>query len=733
MKKVTWQITGMSCAACSARIEKVLNRTSGVEQATVNLTAAKAYISYDPKLIDEDGLSRRIQQLGFGVERQQAEQKQIYRFADFWAAAAITLVLMYVAMGHMLGLPLPSALSPGQAPLAFAWVQLALTLPVLIIGRRFYLKGWPLLLKGGPNMDSLIALGTTAAVVYSLYSLVMISRGRTDMTMQLYFDSAAMIITLVLLGKTLEERAKGRADSAVRQLLDLAPKQAQVERDGREVTLALSQIQVDDIVIIRSGASLPVDGLVIDGRASIDEAFLTGEALPREIGPGDEVTGGTVDTVGSFKYRVTRVGADTKLARIARLMEEAQAGKAPIARLADKVAGVFVPAVLGVALLAALCWLIGGESIAFCLRIFIAVLVIACPCALGLATPTALTVAMGRAAQLGVLVKSGAVLELAGQVRQVVFDKTGTITAGQPTLVASYSFSDSCSREQALALACALEHYSEHPLAQALLRAGAEQELAYPEITELQTLPGLGVSGLSQGRRLLLGNGPLLLERGCDISPAQDAARQEFDQGRTVVYLAVERQLIACFAIADRIKEESAQAVSLLHKDGLTTVLLTGDNQRAAQAIAAQAGIDRVIAGVLPEGKLAVISQLQTQDKVMMVGDGINDAPALKQADIGTAVGGGADVAAEAADVVLLRDDMRLVHTLIRLSHATIRNIKQNLAWAFGYNIIGIPIAAGLLHLFGGPLLHPVVGAVAMSLSSVCVVSNALRLKRFKG
>ena len=730
MKKVSWQITGMSCAACSARIEKVLNRTAGIDQATVNLTAAKAYISYDPKVIDEDAICRRIEQLGFGVQRQQVELEASYKFSDFVFAAVLTLLLMYVAMGHMLGLPLPEAVSRHHAPLAFGLLQLALTLPVLYIGRRFYIKGWPLLLRRAPNMDSLIALGTTAAVVYSLYSLILIAKGDASFVEQLYFDSAAMIVTLVLLGKTLEERAKGRADTAVRQLLDLAPRQAQVIRDGQELTLDVSQVLVGDEVLIRPGASLPVDGQIISGSGSVNEAYLTGEPIPREVGVGDEVTGGTVNTNGSFSYRVTRVGNDTKLAQIARLMEEAQAGKAPIARLADKVAGVFVPVVLAIALVAAVCWLLGGQSLPFALRVFIAVLVIACPCALGLATPTALTVAMGKAAQLGILVKSGAILEQAGHIDQVVFDKTGTVTKGQPELVNVLELG--LGRKEALAYACSLEHFSEHPLAQALLRAGEAEGVELRPVEDLATLTGMGVSGVIDGRRVLLGNDTLLKEQGCDLAAAASLAQREYDQGRTVVYLAIDNSVAACFAIADGLRGESAEAISQLRQDGRRTVLLTGDNARAARAIGDQAGVDDVISDVLPEGKLSVIKDLQQSAKVMMIGDGVNDAPALQQADIGVAMGGGADVATEAADVVFLRDDLRLAHTLLRLSRATIRNIKQNLAWAFCYNIIGIPIAAGVLYLFGGPLLHPVVGALAMSMSSFCVVSNALRLKRFK-
>ena len=730
MKKVSWQITGMSCAACSARIEKVLNRTAGIEQATVNLTAAKAYISYDPKIIDEDAICRRIEQLGFGVQKQQAEREASFRFRDFILAAVLTLLLMYVAMGHMLGLPLPEAVSRHHAPLAFGLLQLALTLPVLYIGRRFYIKGWPLLLRRAPNMDSLIALGTTAAVVYSLCSLVMIAKGDASYVEQLYFDSAAMIVTLVLLGKTLEERAKGRADTAVRQLLDLAPRQAQVIRDGQELTLDVSQVLVGDEVLIRPGASLPVDGEIISGSGSVNEAYLTGEPIPREVGAGDEVIGGTVNTNGSFSYRVTRVGNDTKLAQIARLMEEAQAGKAPIARLADKVAGVFVPVVLAIALIAALCWLLGGQSLPFALRVFIAVLVIACPCALGLATPTALTVAMGKAAQLGILVKSGAILEQAGHIDQVVFDKTGTVTKGRPELVKVLEIG--LNRKEALAYACSLEHFSEHPLAQALLRAGEADGVELRPVDELATLTGMGVSGVIAGRRVLLGNDTLLKEQGCGLSAVVSLAQQEYDQGRTVVYLAIDGAVAACFAIADGLRGESAEAIAQLRQDGRRTVLLTGDNARAARAIGDQAGVDDVISDVLPEGKLSVIRDLQGSAKVMMIGDGVNDAPALQQADIGVAMGGGADVATEAADVVFLRDDLRLAYTLLRLSRATVRNIKQNLAWAFCYNIIGIPIAAGVLYLFGGPLLHPAVGALAMSLSSFCVVSNALRLKRFK-
>ncbi len=730
MKKVAWQIQGMSCAACSARIERSLSRTEGVLAVTVNLTAAKAYISYDQRLISEAQLRAKIEKLGFNLAEPDQAQGEDYPLRAVVIAGAGTLLLMYLSMGvHMLGWPAPAFLDHMTHPLAFGLAQLILTLPALIMGRRFFSHGFPLLFRGSPNMDSLIALGASAAILASFYALYQVSQGQTAAVNRLYFETGAMILTLVLLGKHLEEGAKGRANEAVRKLLSLAPDTALIDRDGQEVEMPISALVVDDLVIVKPGARLPADGVVVWGTSSLDESFLTGESMPRDVSPGDEVIGGAVNGAGYFRFRVTRVGGDTMLSQIAALMEQAQAGKAPIARVADKVAAVFVPVVLAIAAVSALIWLISGQSWTFVLNIFISVLVIACPCALGLATPTAITVAMGKGAQLGILVKQGAVLEAAAKLATIALDKTGTITQGRPAL-ANVETVAGLQRDQALRLAALLEKGSEHPLAQAIVAAAGIDNLALPE--DYQVLTGHGVKGVIDGQPYLLGNGPLLADARVDLSPLAKAAEQEAALGRTVVYLAGAGELLAIFSIADTIRPDSAAAISALHELGLSTVMLTGDNQATAEAIAQEAGVDQVIAGVLPQEKAAEISRLQRQGTVAMIGDGINDAPALKQADIGVAVGNGADIAVEAADAVLLRDDITLLPTLLALSRYTLRIIRQNLVWAFCYNIAGIPIAAGLLYAFGGPLLSPVFGAAAMSLSSFCVVSNALRIKGFK-
>ena len=732
MKQIIYRIEGMSCAACSARIERVLRRSDGISSAAVNLTAGKAYVSFQPELISEEEIIQKIEKLGYGVLPPTAEQEQLYRFSDFFLAALFLLLLLYVSMGsHMLGLPLPAFLSHHTAPLNFALLELALTLPVVYIGRRFYLHGLPQLFRGSPNMDSLIAVGTSAALIYSFYALVQIAMGEESYVAQLYFETAAMIITLVLLGKSMEERAKGKADSAVRQLLDLAPAEALVERDGVEQVIPVSEVLAGDIVIVRSGSRLPVDGTVLSGKGSVDEAYLTGESLPRTVQSDAEVIGGTVNLAGTFRYRATRVGFDTVLSQIARLMEEAQAGKAPIARTADKVAAVFVPVVLGIALLAGIVWLISGANVAFALRIFISVLIIACPCALGLATPTALTVAMGRAARFGVLIKNGAVLEEAAHVKQIAFDKTGTITEGKPSLL-EVRVCAGFTEKDVLQDAYQLEKYSEHPLATAVIAAAEAQGISVLSTELPETWPGQGLSGRAGERSLLLGNCAFLKSQKVNCSELTAVGMQQEELGATVVYIAADQKLAGALVFADRVRTESKEAITQLQKEGLETVLLTGDHNTTAQAVAAQVGIKKVIADILPAGKARAILELQKSGKILMIGDGINDAPALKQADVGIAVKNGTDIAVESADIVFRQENLGLTLWTIRLAKATLRIIKQNLVWAFFYNVIGIPIAAGLLYLFGGPLLHPAFGAAAMSLSSISVVSNALRLKTIK-
>ncbi len=728
----------MSCAACSARIEKVLHRQEGVAEATVNLLSGKAFISYDPEKTDPQKLKEAICRAGFGIVEDAeaaAPPKPLYAGSMVLLAACFGVVLMYVSMGgHMLGWPVPVWANHQLCPLGFGLTQLALTLPVLWIGRRFYLVGFPALWRRSPNMDSLVALGTAAAFLYSLYGLLGILGGAHHFAGQLYFETAAMIVILVLVGKFLEERAKGRAGSALQKLLKLAPDQALIETAAGEQLLDCSLLRPGDVVIVKPGARLPVDGVVIEGESSVDESFLTGESLPRDIVPGSRVNGGAVNGAGYFKFRAEQVGEDTMLAQIARLIEEAESEKAPISRLADRAAGVFVPVVLGIALLAALLWLFFGRDLAFCLQIFISVLVIACPCALGLATPTAITVAMGKGAELGILIKSGAALEQTAHVDTLMLDKTGTITQGKPVLIQiALAQRPGLSRELVLAWAASLESFSEHPLATAICQAAQVEAISLLPITERQILPGRGVCASVDGKQLLLGNQRYLEEQGITVQALSGQADGFQAKGATVMFLADRQGVLAAFAVADQLKPGNARQIAALRRNGYRVWMLTGDNRQTAQAIAQEAGVDQVAAELLPDGKTAEIKKCRAQGAVVaMVGDGINDAPALKQADIGVAIGSGADIAMEAADIILLRDDLSALNAALQLAKYTLRIIKQNLVWAFCYNIAGIPVAAGLLYAFGGPLLNPMIGAAAMSLSSVSVVSNALRIRRFR-
>ncbi len=739
MERCLLHITGMHCAACSARVEKVVGRLSGVNQVNVNLLAGKAFIIYDPQIISIENISEAIVKAGFGVadekEATQPTVKPIYSAKTLLGCVIFSLILAYLSMGgHMLGLPLPLFIDFRIHPAGFALCQLVLTLPVLWLGRRFYLAGYPALFRRAPNMDSLVALGTSAAVLYSLYATVMIISGKTDFVHQLYFETATMIITLVTVGKFLEERAKKQANSALSKLLALAPEQAIIETEQGERLIDSKLLQPGDVVIVKPGARLPVDGKVIEGESSVDESFLTGESLPRDIGVGSLVKGGTVNGAGYFKFQAEQVGGDTVLAQIARLLEEAESQKAPISRLADKVAGVFVPIVLLVALISATLWLLTGQSIDFCLSVFISILVIACPCALGLATPTAITVGMGKGAELGVLIKSGAALEGTAHVDTVMLDKTGTITQGKPALAATIVNEQAgVSRDQVLSWAASMETVSEHPLALAIQSAAAAEQLPVLSLSQRQVLPGRGLQAEIQGHLLFLGNHRLLAEQNVDVSCLSDAVTLWQKKGATVTYLAEAGQVLAAFAIADSLIPGNAEQIAALRRQGYRVWMLTGDNRQTANAIAQAVGVDDVASELLPQDKLKQIENRKDEGNVVaMVGDGINDAPALKKADIGVAIGAGADIAMEAADIILLRQDLSGLNALLQLAAYTMRIIKQNLVWAFCYNIAGIPIAAGLLYIWGGPLLNPMIGAAAMSLSSVTVVSNALRIKRFR-
>lgn len=741
-KSVAFNIGGMHCAACAARIEKALSKTEGVISAVVNLAGEGATVVYDPAKTRMSLIKQAVEKEGFQVleaqsideteERKQKEIKTMWK--KFFFSAAFSLPLLILAMWPMIpGAPsLPRFISPHANPQVFALVQLFLTVPPVIAGYKFYTVGFRALARRAPNMDSLIALGTSAAIVYSIYSLINIAAGKTDMAHHLYFESAAVIITLILLGKTLEAVSKGKTGEAIKKLMGLAPKTATLIKDGKEISIPIEEVEAGDIILVKPGEKIPVDGVVIMGQSSIDESMLTGESIPVDKKEKDKVYAATINKNGVLQFKATNVGADTALAQIIKLVEEAQGGKAPIAKLADKVSGYFVPAVIGVALIAFVAWLASGAGFAFSLTILISVLVIACPCALGLATPTAIMVGTGAGAKKGILIKGGEALEIAHKIDTIIFDKTGTITQGMPKVTDIIPFGG-IEKEYMLALAASAEAGSEHPLGEAIVRAAQEKGLELVKTEGFLAHTGRGIAGKAAGKKVLIGNIRLMEENKIDISGAGAVSDKLADEGKTPMYIAIEGALAGIIAVADTIKKESRQAIDTLKAMGIDTIMITGDNAATARAIAREAGISKVLAEVLPQDKAAEVKKLQEQGKkVAMVGDGINDAPALAQADTGIAIGSGTDVAMESADIVLVGNDLRGVATAIRLSKQTIRNIKQNLFWAFGYNTAGIPIATGVLTLFGGGLLNPMFAAAAMSFSSVSVLLNALRLKRFK-
>ena len=744
-EKKEYKLSGMTCASCAMTVEMAVKDLETVEDVSVNLATER--LSLVPKEgFDSQQVLDAVAEAGYQVEEKGKDRpsdvneeaamkaQELRRKKQELLILLVTaLPLLYISMGSMVGLPLPSFLDHMAHPLVFVLSQLLLTLPAVWIGRGFYQRGFRNLIKQHPNMDSLIAVGTGAAFFYSLYSVSQVFLGYHAFVHQLYFESVAVIIALVLLGKYLESSAKGRTSQAIQSLLELVPSQATVIRYGDAVTIDTEDIRVGDIIRIKPGERMPVDGLVTEGQTFVDESMMTGESIPIEKKVGDTITSATINQNGSIDYQATRVGSDTTLAQIVRLVEEAQGSKAPIAALADKISLYFVPIVLSLATLSALGWyFLAGESLSFSLSIFIAVLVIACPCALGLATPTAIMVGTGKGAENGILIKSGQALEAAYQLDTIVLDKTGTITVGKPSLTDLLPLSD-LSRSDLLQLIASAEQHSEHPLAQAILEAAEEEEFGLLPVSHFEAIVGRGLSAQVEDRRLLVGNESLMKEKHIDSSAFQEQLLELSQEGKTAMFVAVDGQLAGILAVADEMKSSSLKAVQELQSMGLEVIMLTGDREETATAIAQKAGIQKVIAGVLPDGKATAIKDLQeTGKKLAMVGDGINDAPALVQADVGIAIGSGADVAIESADVVLMHSDLQDVVKAIKLSQATIRNIKENLFWAFAYNTLGIPIAMGILHLFGGPLLNPMLAGLAMSLSSVSVVVNALRLGRFK-
>lgn len=741
----TLKIIGMTCAACASRIEKVVGKIDGVKSVSVNVATERLSCDIDGSKTNMAAVRQAVEKAGYKWEevensnvdedklRKQKEIKILW--TKFIISAIFTLPLLYIAMGHMIPgvkLPMPEIINHMKHPLNFAFTQIALVLPVLIAGWRFYYVGYRALWLRSPNMDSLIAIGTSAAVLYSLYATYQINQGHSMFAESLYFETAGVIITLILLGKSLEAVSKGKTGEAIKKLMGLAPKTAIVIKNGVEIETPIDEVMVDDIILVKPGGKIPVDGVVVEGTTAIDEAMLTGESMPVDKKPGDKVYAASINKNGLIQFRATKVGANTALAQIIKLVEDAQSSKAPIAKMADIVSGYFVPIVFGIAVIAFLGWMLAGQDFVFALTIFISVLVIACPCALGLATPTAIMVGTGKGAENGILIKGGEALETAHKIHTIVFDKTGTITEGKPE-VTDIVTANGIEQNRLLVLAASAEKGSEHPLGEAIVRKAEKENLQLLPVTGFEAQTGRGIKVSVDGLNLFAGNIKLMNEQGISIEGLEAEADRMAGEGKTPMYIAVDGKIAGIVAVADVVKESSAKAIKRLTEMGIEVAMITGDNKRTAEAIAKQVGINRVLSEVLPQDKASEVKKLQAEGKkVAMVGDGINDAPALAQADIGIAIGSGTDVAMESADIVLMHSDLMDVATAIRLSKSTIRNIKQNLFWAFGYNVAGIPIAAGLLYVMGGPLLNPVFAAAAMSLSSVSVLTNALRLKRFK-
>ena len=748
-------VTGMTCSACSAHVEKAVSKLEGVSAVNVNLLGGSMQVDFDPTQQNSDSIIAAVVASGYGArlpsvngEKENTVGAGVPNMEEELSAMKRRLIisfcffipLFYLTMGHMVGLPIPHFFHGPHNALVYALTQLLLLLPIMYVNDKYYKVGFKTLWHRSPNMDSLIALGSAAAVIYGLVGLYQIGWGlghgdmmRVEMwSMDLYFESAGTILTLVTLGKFMETRSKGKTGEAISRLMDLAPKTATVLRGGKEVELPVEEVQVGDLILVRPGQSIPVDGEIVEGFSSIDESALTGESLPVDKTVGDKVAAASINQSGSFTFKATRVGKDTTLAQMIALVDEAASSKAPIAKLADKVAGVFVPVVICIAIVTAAVWMVSTGDVARALTSGVAVLVISCPCALGLATPVAIMVGTGKGAENGILFKSAEALESLRSVQAIVLDKTGTITQGKPVVTDVKPFGNTKEAEL-LCVAASLEKPSEHPLAQAVVLRAQEMNIPLAPAKDFRAVHGRGVTGAIQGASFLAGNRAMMEENGVDLSVAGNTPQELAEQGKTPLYFAQDGKLIGIVAVADTVKPTSALAIKAMRELGLEVVMLTGDNLRTAKAIAKELDLTDIVAEVLPQDKEKVISDLQAKGKkVAMIGDGINDAPALARSDVGLAIGAGTDVAMESADVVLMKSDLMDAVAAVELSRATIRNIKQNLFWAFFYNAICIPVAAGVLVLFGGPQLNPMIASAAMSLSSVCVVSNALRLKLFK-
>ncbi|MDV3429027.1 MAG: cadmium-translocating P-type ATPase [Bacillota bacterium] len=741
----TFKIDGMTCAACAKTIERVTKKLDGVIDSNVNFAAEALTISYEPSKVRISDIRKAVEKAGYKAleeevsvdedkEKKEKEIKLLWK--KFIISLVFTIPLLTISMGHMIGekfgYSLPKFIDPMTSPRTFALVQLGLVIPVLIAGNRFFKVGFKSLVRRSPNMDSLIALGTSAAFLYGIFAIVQIFQGNIDYAYDLYFESAAVIITLITLGKYLESVTKGKTSEAIKKLMGLAPKTAVIIRDGKETEISIDEVEEGDIILVKPGEKMPVDGEVMEGLTSVDESMLTGESIPVEKAVGDKIIGASINKNGSIKYKATRVGKDTALAQIIKLVEDAQGSKAPIAKLADIISGYFVPVVMSIAAVSAFAWYMSGETGVFALTIFISVLVIACPCALGLATPTAIMVGTGKGAEYGVLIKSGVALETAHKIKTIVFDKTGTITEGKPK-VTDVVVVNGLAENDLLQLAASAEKGSEHPLGDAIVKGAEEKGLELKNLDFFKAIPGHGIEVKIDGKIIMLGNRKLITDSNISLENLEETSDKLASGGKTPMYIAIDDKMAGIIAVADTVKENSKKAIEQLHQMGIEVAMITGDNKRTAEAIAKQVGIDRILAEVLPQDKANEVKKLQAEGKkVAMVGDGINDAPALAQADIGIAIGSGTDVAMESADIVLMRSDLMDVPTAIQLSKKTITNIKENLFWAFGYNTLGIPVAMGVLYIFGGPLLNPIIAAAAMSFSSVSVLLNALRLKGFK-